>query len=154
MNLRDYRDSDAEPLAELFTCSINTLAAAHYDAAQRAAWAPTPPDIAEWRQRFRGLSTLVAEQDDRPVGFLSYEADGHIDLLYRAPDANSRGVAAALLQKATSRLQASGVRQLHTEASLVAMPFFRRHGFEIIEEQNVFRRGVGFRRFLMSRTLA
>lgn len=153
MKLRNYRDTDTAALATLFTESIHVLAAGHYDADQRAAWAPVPPDIVEWQQRFRRLSTLVAEQDDVCLGFLSFEDNGHIDLLYRAPDTAQRGIAAALLREATARLQTRGVRTLFTEASLVAKPFFEREGFVIVEEQYVLRRGVGFRRFAMKKEL-
>lgn len=38
---------------------------------------------------------------------------------------------------------------LFTEASLVAVPFFQRHGFRIVEEQTVVSYGVQLRRCAM-----
>lgn len=151
MNVRTFRETDAEGLVALFTASIHLLAMAHYDAAQRHAWAPIPPDMEAWRQRFAGVYTLVAEEDGAHLGFISYEPDGHIDLLYTAPDSARRGVASILLREAAERLSALGVNELHAEASLVAEPFFSRHGFEITQVQDVTRRGLVFRRFAMRR---
>lgn len=152
MNLRMYREADTEGLMAVFTSSVHALAAAQYDAEQREAWAPEPPNVDEWRHRFRGLHTIVAEKDGSYLGFISYEPNGHIDLLYTAPGAARRGVASALLRQAAAQLSTAGsVTELFTEASLVAAPFFLRHGFEITEEQNVVRRGVSFQRFAMRR---
>ncbi len=154
MKLRSYREADAEALAEIFTASVHALALTHYSVEQRHVWAPVPPDIAEWRERFSKLHTIVAEEGGACLGFIAYEINGHIDLLYAAPDAARRGVASALLQEAVTQVLAAGEAvALFTEASLVAAPFFRRHGFEIIEEQNVIRRGVSFRRFAMRKPL-
>lgn len=153
MKLRQYCESDAEALASLFTESIHTLAVHDYDAEQRDAWAPRPPNIGEWRQRLGSLTTVVAQEDATCLGFISYETDGHVDLLYTAPGSARRGVATALLAAATTQLQALGITELFTEASLVAAPFFARQGFEVTEEQNVERRGVRFRRFAMRKRL-
>ncbi|PKO34450.1 MAG: GNAT family N-acetyltransferase [Betaproteobacteria bacterium HGW-Betaproteobacteria-7] len=150
MKLRRYRKADVEGLVALFTASVHTLAATQYDAEQCRAWAPIPPNIDEWRDRFGALRTIVAVDDDSYLGFISFEKNGHIDLLYTAPSAARRGVASALLREASVQMSgAARTAELFTEASLVAAPFFSRHGFEITEEQNVVRRGVSFRRFAM-----
>ncbi|MBU1192454.1 MAG: GNAT family N-acetyltransferase [Gammaproteobacteria bacterium] len=149
MNLRKYRESDAEELVLLFTSSVHVLSIGHYDSSQRDAWAPKSPNIAEWRKRFEGVHTIVAEDDASCLGFISYEADGHVDLLYTKPNAARKGVASALLAEAILQLRTLGVKELYTEASLVAVPFFSHHGFKITEEQNIIRHGVKFQRFAM-----
>ncbi|AZT83623.1 GNAT family N-acetyltransferase [Marinobacter sp. NP-4(2019)] len=154
MNFRNYTEADAERLAGVFTSSVHSLATAEYDARQRDAWAPIPPDLDAWRHRLGQLHTIIAEENGQCLGFLSYEPDGHIELLYTAPDAARKGVASALLEEAARQLsEGFGVTDLYTEASLVAAPFFLRHGFDTIEEQTVSRNGVNFRRFAMQRTL-
>lgn len=61
MIIRSYRDADLAAIAELFTASVHSLAVGHYDAVQRAAWAPQPPDLEHFfeRQGFR----IVEEQN-------------------------------------------------------------------------------------------
>lgn len=154
MKLLPFREEDTEALARLFTASIHTLAVQQYDAAQRQAWAPPQPDLEEWRQRLRGVHTIVAKDESEALGFISYETDGYIDLLYTAPHCARQGVASALLAEAAIQLRRLEVSVLFTEASLVAAPFFSRHGFQVVEAQSVVRRGVAFQRLTMQRRLA
>jgi putative acetyltransferase len=153
MHLRPYEDRDLAAVAELFTASVHEAAASHYDGVQRAAWAPRPPDLAQWRERLAPVVTLLAEQDGRLAGFLSYSAQGHIQFLFTAPGAIRGGVASALYGAAEADLRARRVELLTTEASLVAQPFFARQGVEVVEEQNVERAGVMFRRYRMRKAL-
>ena len=105
MNLRPYKSSDLESVAHLFTASIHGLAIGHYDASQRAAWAPQPPDLSEWDERLNGLHTVVAENDDNELaGFLSYAMNGYIGLLYVSPRYPRRGVASLLYHEIESTL--------------------------------------------------
>jgi putative acetyltransferase len=153
VKIRRYRDDDLELLAELFTEAVHDLAAAHYDAAQRAAWAPQPPDLDYWRHRFSAIHTLVADDDGTAAGFIGYADNGHIDLLFVSPACARRGVAAALYRQAESALRRTGVGELFTEASLAARPFFETQGFIVVAEETVRFRGARFRRYAMRKHL-
>jgi len=153
MQIRPSLDSDLAAVTELFTASVHQLASSDYDAAQCAVWAPRPPDAEVWRERLSSRQTLVAEEGGSLAGFIAFEEDGHIDLLFTAPSFARRGVASLLLQSAESRLSVAGVGGLFTEASLTARPFFERHGFTVTEEEQVQRGGVSFRRFAMHKPL-
>ncbi len=154
MKPRRYREEDFHAVLALFGESVRTLGRLAYSAAQCAAWAPEPPDEALWRERLAGLQTLVMDDRGRLLGFLSYsESEGMIDLLYTAPGCERRGVASALYQTAEARLLGQGVCLLRTKASLLARPFFERHGFLVDAEENAAVRGLVFRRFAMSKAL-
>nr|WP_298722107.1 GNAT family N-acetyltransferase [uncultured Steroidobacter sp.] len=152
--IRPYRESDLHAVARLFTESVHGLGSAHYDETQLAAWAPTEPDISGWRARLAQSTTLVAEVDNELAGFISYEQNGHIDLLYVSPKHARRGIASELYNQAEADLKVGGVVEMFTEASMVARPFFERCGFHVIEEQCIERRGVTFRRYGMRKLLA
>lgn len=152
--IRPYRESDLAAVVALFTDSVHGLACEHYDAAQLAAWAPRPPALDHWRERLSGRKTLVAEMDAKLAGFITYEEDGHVDLLYVSPAYSRAGIASALLRKAEDVLASAGASELFTEASKTARPFFERHGFRVTEEQNVELRGAVFRRYAMRKTVA
>lgn len=124
-----------------------------YDQAQLAAWAPQPPDLAHWRQRLKPLQTLIAENNTELLGFIAYEETGHIDLLYVAPGHIRRGIATLLFSNVERGLAHAGVRELSTEASMIARPFFERQSFHVTEEQNVSVRGSTLRRYAMHKTL-
>jgi putative acetyltransferase len=152
--IRPYTSADLKTLVALFTASVHTLGAPHYGPEQLDAWAPRQPDVEDWRRRLETLSTLVAEDAIGPCGFIAWEEDGHIELLYTAPRCARRGVATRLVRAVEDALCATGVTELSTEASLAAWPLFESQGFEVVEPQIVTRRGATFTRFLMRKETA
>jgi putative acetyltransferase len=157
MRIRAYTDADLAAVAQLFTNAIHGLAVSHYDEAQRKAWAPQPPDLGIWERRLKPLKVLVAQDAknaDALLGFVGYEEDGHIDLMFTSPSAARRGVASQLLGRAEAALRGLGVAGLYTEASLLGRPFFARRGFTVKEEQHIELRGAQFRRFAMVKALS
>lgn len=134
MKVRQYEDYDFDLVVNLFTASVHGLAKDYYTAEQLVAWAPQSPNLADWGHRLSGLQTLVAEDNRELMGFLSYELNGHIDLLFVSPHHSRCGVASALYHQAESKLISSGVEQLFTEASCVAHGFFVSQGFSVQRE--------------------
>ncbi|WP_164102821.1 GNAT family N-acetyltransferase [Candidatus Laterigemmans baculatus] len=154
IRIEHYQEADLEGLVSLFTSAVHILGASHYEAAQLAAWAPQPPDLEQWRVRLAAVETLVARIDSALAGFVSFEWNGHIDLLFTSPHHARRGVASRLLNMAEEAVAAEKAPAMFTEASLIARPFFIRHGYQVVEEQLVMRRGVTLRRFAMRKSLA
>jgi putative acetyltransferase len=146
MTLRLYEDADLGAVVDLFTVSVHALGATAYSAAQLDAWAPRPPDLSAWRDRLAERQTVLCEGETGLAGFVAYEASGHVDMLFVAPDAARLGVASRLLEQVAQALPGTA---LFTEASLVAKPFFLRHGFCVTEAQQVVRRGVAIQRVAM-----
>lgn len=153
MRIRTYAVSDLPDVVALFTASVHELAQSHYDAAQRDAWAPREPELHVWGERLRPLHILLAVDDGALCGFVGYEDDGHIDLLFTAPARARAGVASQLYVCAEQSLAASGATELTTEASELARPFFARHGFDVIETQIVQRQAGSLRRYAMRKRL-
>lgn len=153
ITIRKYRIQDLSPVVRLFTDSVHELTAAAYDETQRYAWASRTPNLDTWQQRLEGMETLVAEDGSALAGFISYEDNGNVDLVYTAPNFARQGIASALYLEAEEQLKAKGVKELHTESSVVARPFFENHGFEVVEEQRVTVRGAQFLRYNMRKTL-
>jgi putative acetyltransferase len=159
IELRPAGAGDLEALAACFTEAVHGLTAAHYDAAQRAAWAPVPADLAAFAARLAGRRVLVAASGGAILGFVAYEDEGaaahegHIDLLYTAPFAARRGIATRLHEAAEERLRALGRTALRTEASLIAEPFFAGLGYRPVERQRVERGGQILERVAMRKDL-
>jgi len=154
VTVRPYRDGDAASLCTLFFRSVREIGPAKYDAAQVAAWAHEVPDAAAWGARMRQNTTFVAVgPDDAQVGWIELESDGHVDMLYCAPEAAGRGVAAQLYAAAEAVARRRGLTQLTSAASRFAESFFRRHGWNVDEREAVTRFGVEIQRARMSKTL-
>jgi putative acetyltransferase len=152
-SLRAYQTQDLPAIVALFQASVSQLAAGHYDAAQRQAWAPETADMYAWQTRLSSLELLIAEDDQVIAGFIGFSLDGHIDLLFTAPGHARQGVATALYAAAEQRLRTAGARELFTEASLTARPFFARQGFSEEQAQTVTRGAVTLPRFAMRKIL-
>ncbi len=153
MHVRSYRDGDAHILVQLFFRSVRELARAKYTEEQLQAWAPSVPDPAGWDTRMRKNETLIAEIDEMPVAFLEFTRDGHLVMLYRNPDCIGGTTTDTLYRAAEQRARILGIPRLRTEASLLAEPFFARHGYRLEERENVERNGVFLPRARMSKTL-
>ena len=102
----------------------------------------------------RENATFVAVDDDgTAAGWIELEADGHVDMLYRAPEAAGRGVAAVLYAAAEAYARERGLKHLTTAASRFAESFFLKHRWAIDERETVTRFGVEIQRARMSKTL-
>jgi L-amino acid N-acyltransferase YncA len=79
-----------------------------------------PPDVAEMRSRMRSGRWLVAEADDRVLGYACYgpyrARSGYRftveDSVYVRPDATGRGVGSRLLAALVEHARAAGHRQM------------------------------------------
>lgn len=153
IHLRPYQPHDLPDIVALFQASVSQLTTEHYDAAQRQAWSPEVADMPTWHTRLASLELFIAEEGQTIAGFIGFSLDGHIDLLFTAPGYARRGVASTLYTATEQRLRATGVRELHTEASLVAQAFFTGQGFSAEQAQTVTRGTFILPRMLMRKTL-
>lgn len=150
---RPYHRRDAPALARLFFRAVRRGAKRHYSMRQRKAWAPRLPDQADWRKRLRGQTILIAARHGRTVGFTTLRDDGVIDLAFIDPAFAGRGIGTRLLRETVKAATDRGLRWLRTDASLIAYPLFRRHGWTAVRRQTVRRRGVGLTNVRMEKTI-
>ena len=147
LTIRMYEERDFPALCALFLRAVKETASADYSPRQIAAWAQV--DEARWRQKLAASRVLVAINDASPVGFIT-AVDDYIDLLFVSPDYSRQGVASALLNTLLRQLPERAYR---VEASITAKPFFARHGFTVIQPQEVTARGERFLNYLMRRQI-
>ena len=116
MKIRAYEARDAEGVAQVFRRSVEQLGPRDYSPEQVAAWVARAPDATAFHARASDgrVFLVVADDADRPVAFTDLEADGHVDMLYCAPEAIARQ---------------RGMTRLYSEASEAALRFFLTRGF-------------------------
>ncbi|MDH2436367.1 GNAT family N-acetyltransferase [Pokkaliibacter sp. MBI-7] len=135
-----YQASMASTLADLFTLAVQHIDDAVYSAAEKAAWAPQPPDYERWQQRLAGKRPWVAVCQEMPIGFIELDADGHIDCAYVHPDWQRCGVMTALYRFLETAALVQGLGRLYVDASEVALSFFAGQGFTLLSKNHL-RRG-------------
>lgn len=151
--LRPYRPDDAPTLAAVFHAAVHALPDDVYTPAQREAWAPTPPDASRWAARLSAAPPVVAVHGGAPVGFMTLEDDGHVDLAFVHPSHQGRGVAGALHAWVEARARGRRLGRLFGAISTAARPFFARRGWRVVREDHTERGGQRLDRAVMERRL-
>jgi putative acetyltransferase len=99
VQIRRFRDSDTEALIALFERSVLELGPKKYSAEAVGEWAGGVKDVERWRQRMRRSETFVAEDENGTLlGWIEFERDGHLDMLYCSPEAAGTGRSATTLR--------------------------------------------------------
>lgn len=153
--LRPYRADDAPALADIYRRSVRALGPRDYSPRQVEAWAALAPDPEALHARLSdGRTALVAVgDDDRPVGFGDLERDGHIDLLYVAPEAAGTGLGRTLVGALEAAAREAGVERLHLEASAGARRLLERMGFRVLHRRALVIGDVPIHNFAMEKRL-
>ena len=154
ITIHRFRAGEGDLLGQLFHRAVHEGAAPAYDAAQRAAWSPVPPQGPEWEARLTGAVTLVAWAGKAPVGFVTLDPEtGHLDLAYVAPEWKGQGVAAMLYGLLERCACKRGLAEITTDASALARRFFLKQGWQDGPRQEVTRHGVSLHNYRMAKRL-
>lgn len=151
MTIRPYCAADIDAVLRLFFETVHTVAAADYTEAQLRAWASGHEDPAAWNASLLAQHALVAVEQGEIIGFgdAAPQPDGGlIDRLYVHRAHQRRGVASALLAQLEALLPPGPVTVF---ASKTARPFFEHHGYRVVRENIVERRGERLLNYCMRR---
>jgi putative acetyltransferase len=154
MQIRRFRQADAEQIARLFQETVRTVNIRDYSSSQVAAWAPDNLDFRDWAKVCAERFTYVADNAGLIAGFGELEPDGHIDCFYCHKDYQGCGVGRQIYQAIETKALELGLQRLFVEASITAKPFFEQMGFSVLQEQQVIRRGETFTNFAMEKLLS
>ncbi len=153
MEVRSYRAEDAAALGRVYHRAVRDGASARYGQAQVEAWSPQVPGGPAWAERLAAADTVVAVEGEDRIGFINVDASGYLDLAFVLPEVMGQGVSDMLYAVLESRARARGTRKLTTQASLLAEPFFARHGWRLVRRQEVEMGGVVLRNAWMEKPL-
>jgi putative acetyltransferase len=131
--------ADAEAMCALHKASVRRLCAGAYTVQEIEAWlAEREPSGFRHAMTDGGETILVAELDGAVVGFASIKESMLLGL-YVEP-ARGRGAGRLLLAAAEDHVRRQGGIVLSLQATLNAVPFYRRHGF-MRRDRSTVRRG-------------
>ncbi|MBW4606753.1 MAG: GNAT family N-acetyltransferase [Hassallia sp. WJT32-NPBG1] len=153
MIIIEYRLSDTQAIMKLFFDTVHEINIQDYSQEQVNAWAPENMDYEVWHKRLQTKLSYIAEDNGEIVGFGELEPDGHIDCFYCHSKYQKMGIGSKLLIHIENSANLQGIKRLYTEASITAKPFFQSKGFSIVKEQQVERRGVTFKNYVMEKYL-
>jgi putative acetyltransferase len=137
--IRPATPADAEALCALHKDSVRTLCRGAYTAEEIEAWL-REREPREFRHAMTqgGETMLVAELKGAVVGFASIK-ETTLFGLYVDP-VKGRGAGQLLLEAAEDEVRRRGAIVLSLQATLNAVPFYRKHGF-MRQDRSTVRRG-------------
>lgn len=153
LQLRRALPEDCAAIRDLFRTTIQTINVRDYDAAQIAVWSAGADAETRWLDRIARQYFLLAERAGELAGFASLEPDGYLDFLYVHHGMQGQGIARTLVQAIEAEARRLGLRELRSDVSITARPFFERHGFAVLTEQRVERQGVFLANYKMVKVL-
>lgn len=155
MHFREYQPRDTAAVADIFIRAVTVTGLKGYSPEQVAAWVEGDRSPAAAHERCSdGRLVLVAvDGTDTPVAFIDLEDDGHIDMLFCAPEHTGRGIASALYAKLEETARQRGLTRLFVEASEIAKPFFAARGFLLIWRNDFEIGGVSTHNYVMEKHL-
>jgi putative acetyltransferase len=153
IDIGDFEISEADRLGVIFFDAVREGTAEFYTIEQREVWAATPPSGANWASRLAAQTTLVARKAGLPVGFMTLDTNGYIDLAFVAPGQQRQGIGRSLYARIERLARDAEMPRLHSQASHLVRGLFEQQGWEIIRAQQIERAGVTLTNFLMEKHL-
>ena len=152
--LRPYQSDDAPLLTDLYARSVRHYGPRAYSSDQVAAWAATADDAGVAARCADGRRVLVAQDDaGRVLGFGDLEADGHLDFLYVAPEAEGLHVGSLLYAALEEHARGLGLSRIFVEANELARTLFERRGFTVLGRNDLDLAGVAIHNYRMEKRL-
>ncbi len=154
MRIRTATIEDIAELKSLYVNTINSINSRDYNKEQIAAWASTSENTGSLEKRILDQLFIVAVNDDEIItGFSSLDLkNAYLDLMYVHKNYQKRGIATMLLNELLARANELKIKEITSDVSITARPFFEKRGFDVVKEQIVNVKGVKMINFKMNRS--
>jgi len=151
--LRKATLSDLPEIQSLFVQTILVSCNKEYNGQQLDAWASSVNNLSAWQDKINTQIFLIAQSQEKIVGFGSLDKKNHLDMMYVNPDYQRLGIASSLMRELETEAKKTGEESLFSHASKTALPFFKRMGFQLIEEQHNIRDRIEILNYKMKKEL-
>ncbi|MCU0323784.1 MAG: GNAT family N-acetyltransferase [Spirosomaceae bacterium] len=153
MLFREVKFHDLKEIQQLFVETISEVCKNDYNPRQIEVWTSSIENHERWTNILSNQYVLIAQIDEKIVGFCTLENHTYIDLFYVHKDFQGQGIAHKLYLQIEQKARQNGSKVLTSDVSITAKPFFERMGFKIVKEQTVVRKNTEFRNYKMSKEI-
>ena len=136
IKLRQAIDRDVENITQLFFDTIQNINIKDYSQEEVDDWSSWKSDIDKWLEKMQEQYFVVAELNNKFVGFSSLAKDGYLDFMFVDKDTQGQGVASSLLSEIERKATEQNNVLIYSDVSLTAKGFFESKGF-IVERQQL-----------------
>jgi putative acetyltransferase len=152
VQIRRYCPGEEPLLFAVYYSAIHLVACQDYTPEQIQAWAPANLDAELWKNRIRGINPYVAELNDEIVGYADLQDNGYIDHFFVSGTHPRSGIGTLLMNHLVFEARARNFREMTSDVSRTAQPFYEKFGFTIVEHREPELRGVIIPNALMRRS--
>lgn len=133
VTIRAARVSDAGSMSRVHQSAVAAIPSGYYTAEELAAWSE-PKSTENYERLIQSREFVVAEDDDVIVGFgVLDKQSGLIEAVFVSGEAGGRGIGLLLMERLERSARELGLRSLHLNASLNAVKFYERAGYNARE---------------------
>ncbi|PID60785.1 MAG: GNAT family N-acetyltransferase [Ignavibacteriae bacterium] len=136
IKIRQAVENDVKKITQLFYNTIQNINIRDYSQEEVDDWSSWKADIDKWLEKIHEQYFVVAEINNKIVGFCSLAQDGYLDFLFVDKDTQGQGVASALLSEIEKKAIDQNNDLIYSDVSLTAKGFFESKGF-IVEKQQL-----------------
>ena len=133
VQIRLAGSTDAEAMSRVIVAALHATNAADYppEVIKAVAASFTPEHV---RSRFATRTVFVATQGGSIIGTASLNGDV-VRSVFVSPDAQGKGVGAALMEAVERLAAAQGLTALCVPSSVTAQGFYEKRGFVAVQDQ-------------------
>ena len=150
IELRQANLNDLEEMQILFVDTIKSTCKNDYNKEQINVWTSSVKNMERWKSILSNQYFIIAEVENKIVGYGSLENGNYIDFMYVHKDYLRQGIANLLFKSLKKKSIKLGFDSLTSDVSITARPFFETKGFRIIKENKNVIKGVEIINYKMS----
>jgi len=142
LSIRPARQEDCHSIMRVHVDAVSGIRTALYTTEEIQAWAaPKKPE--SYEESIRAKEFFVVEENGVIVAFgVLNQNISEVEAVYVSPRAGRRGIGLSVLQKLEERAHALGLEELRLNASLNAVPFYKRAGY-VAQAESKYRLSTG-----------
>jgi putative acetyltransferase len=145
--------SDLAEMQKMFVDTISTICIEDYSPEQIKVWISLTENTQRWTDKLTSQYFLVAELDNKIVGYASLENNDYLDLLYVHKDYQRQGIADRLYSEIEKEAIKRKATVLSSDVSKTARRFFEQKGFETVAAQTNIIKDVEIINYKMTKKL-
>ena len=134
--IRVAQQSDVIELRDLYKNTVLEINRRDYSQEEVEDWASCGDDLAKIKGMIETHYFIVAvDQQSQVVGFSSITPQGYLHSMFIHKDFQGKVIATMLLKEIERYAIAEGIKQITSEVSITARPFFEKNGYAVKMEQ-------------------
>lgn len=143
--IRPAQLEDGKQIGQLIYDTVRNINKRDYTEEQVKVWVPDPFIYSTYEESF----AFVAEMNGKVLGFINITPEGYLHRFYVHMDFQGQGIGSKLLEAVEAKAIELNLKEIHTEASITAKPFFLARGYLVKEQQIKSLRGMKFTNYKM-----